>query len=149
MLLVSALLFTLGTAECAPVAKSFPAFFVGRAIQAVGGRGVITLGQVIFAGIVPPRQRPKYYSLVLAAWALRSVLGLLLVPVSVRLKLAADTPLLSKLGSVNWIGGFLFIGGLTTFLISISWAGVQFEWKSVKTVAPLVAGIVHIALAIL
>ncbi|AEO68289.1 uncharacterized protein THITE_2050087, partial [Thermothielavioides terrestris NRRL 8126] len=75
MLLVSALLFTLGTAECAPVAKSFPAFFVGRAIQAVGGRGVITLGQVIFAGIVPPRQRPKYYSLVLAAWALRSVLG--------------------------------------------------------------------------
>lgn len=33
------------------------------------------MGQVIFADIVPLRQRPKYFSIVLAAWSLGSVLG--------------------------------------------------------------------------
>ena len=33
------------------------------------------MGQVIFADIIPLRQRPKYFSIVLAAWALGTVLG--------------------------------------------------------------------------
>jgi MFS family permease len=50
-------------------------FFVGRAVQGIGGGGILSMNQVIFADIVPLRQRPKYYSIVLAAWALGSVLG--------------------------------------------------------------------------
>jgi multidrug resistance protein len=75
MLLASLVLFTLGTVLCAPVAKDFAVLFAGRSIQGIGGGGVITLGQVIFADLVPLRQRPKYFSLVLAAWALGCVLG--------------------------------------------------------------------------
>src|SRR5690348_7432912 len=75
MLMTSVLLFTLGTAVCAPIAKDFSIFFFGRAIQGLGGGGIITMGQVIFADVVPLRQRPKYFSIVLAAWALGSVLG--------------------------------------------------------------------------
>lgn len=75
MLIVSVLFFTFGTILCAPIAKNFPVFFAGRSIQGIGGGGIITMGQVIFADIVPLRQRPKYFSLVLAAWALGSVLG--------------------------------------------------------------------------
>jgi multidrug resistance protein len=74
-LFVSLLFFTLGTILCAPVAKNFAVLFAGRSIQGIGGGGVITMGQVIFADIVPLRQRPKYFSIVLAAWALGSVLG--------------------------------------------------------------------------
>lgn len=72
---MSVLFFTLGTVLCAPIAKDFTVFFVGRSVQGIGGGGIITMGQVIFADIVPLRQRPKYFSLVLAAWALGSVLG--------------------------------------------------------------------------
>jgi multidrug resistance protein len=75
LLLFSVFFFTLGTLICAPIAKDFTVFFVGRSIQGIGGGGVITMGQVIFADIVPLRQRPKYFSIVLAAWALGSVLG--------------------------------------------------------------------------
>ena len=75
MLIASVLCFTLGTILCAPIAKNFTVFFAGRSIQGIGGGGIITMGQVIFADIVPLRQRPKYFSLVLAAWALGSVLG--------------------------------------------------------------------------
>ena len=74
-LITSIVLFTLGTLLCAPVAKNFTVFFVGRSVQGIGGGGIITMGQVIFADIVPLRQRPKYFSIVLAAWALGSVLG--------------------------------------------------------------------------
>ena len=75
MLFASVLLFTLGTALCAPIAKGFAVFFAGRSVQGIGGGGIITMGQVIFADIVPLRQRPKYFAIVLAAWALGSVLG--------------------------------------------------------------------------
>ena len=73
--MASVLFFTMGKAVCAPIAKDFAVFFVGRAIQGIGGGGIIAMGQVIFADIVPLRQRPKYFSIVLAAWALGSVLG--------------------------------------------------------------------------
>ncbi|KAG7284877.1 hypothetical protein NEMBOFW57_009492 [Staphylotrichum longicolle] len=75
MLFVSVMFFTLGTLLCAPVARGFSVFFIGRSLQGIGGGGIITMGQVIFADIIPLRQRPKYFSFVLAAWALGSVFG--------------------------------------------------------------------------
>ena len=33
------------------------------------------MGQIIYADLVPLRQRPKYFALVLAAWALGTVIG--------------------------------------------------------------------------
>ncbi|KAL2174902.1 major facilitator superfamily domain-containing protein [Thermothelomyces heterothallicus CBS 202.75] len=175
MLFASICFFTLGTILCAPVARNFTVFFVGRSIQGIVGGGIITMGQVIFADIVPLRQRPKYFSLVLAAWALGSVLGpligglfvehaiwagcfyinfpfcgigLVLVPIYVKLT-TAKTSLGSKLGRVDWIGGFFFIGGLTSFLVGISWGGIQYEWKSVQSVTPIVAGVAGVVIAVI
>ncbi|KAK4233786.1 major facilitator superfamily domain-containing protein, partial [Achaetomium macrosporum] len=174
MLFASVILFSLGTVLCAPVAKDFTVFFVGRSVQGIGGGGIITMGQVIFADIVPLRQRPKYFSLVLAAWALGSVLGpligglfvehviwawcfyinfpfcaigIILVPIYVKLT-TTKTSLASKLRRVDWVGGFLFIGGLTSFLIGISWAGIQFEWKSAQAIAPMIVGVLAIVAAV-
>ncbi|KXX77101.1 putative MFS-type transporter YusP [Madurella mycetomatis] len=175
MLLVSVLFFTLGTVLCAPIAKDFTVFFVGRSVQGIGGGGIITMGQVIFADIVPLRQRPKYFSLVLAAWALGSVLGplvgglfvehatwswcfyinfpfcalgLVLIPIYVNLTTKRSS-LVSKLLRVDWVGGFLFIGGMTSFLVGISWAGIQFEWKSAQVIAPMVIGTMGVIFAII
>lgn len=75
LLLLAILFFTIGTLLCAPLADDFTVFLVGRCLQGIGGGGIITMGQVIFADIIPLRQRPKYFSIVLAAWALGSVLG--------------------------------------------------------------------------
>jgi MFS family permease len=75
MLMMSLFFFTLGTLLCAPIAKNFTVLLLGRSVQGIGGGGIITLGQVIFADIVPLRQRPKYFSIVLGAWAIGSVLG--------------------------------------------------------------------------
>lgn len=54
-----------------------------------------------------------------------------------------------KLLRVDWIGGFLFISSLTSFLMGISWAGVQFPWSSFRTITPIVAGAVGVLLSLL
>lgn len=167
MLLLSIFFFTLGTLLCAPLAHNFTVLLAGRCLQGIGGGGIITMGQVIFADIIPLRQRPKYFSIVLGAWAVGSVLGPLLggifvlhlswrwcfyinfpfcalgfvmVPIFVKLKTEQST-LSYKLKRVDWVGGFLFIGGMTSFLIGLSWAGIQFSWSSVQTLAPLFVGL--------
>jgi EmrB/QacA subfamily drug resistance transporter len=174
MLLFSLFFFTLGTLLCAPIAKNFTVLLLGRSIQGIGGGGIITLGQVIFADIIPLRQRPKYFSVVLGAWAIGSVLGPLigglfsvhaswqwcfyinfpfcaagfvLVPFFVKLS-PEKSPFFSKLARVDWIGGFLFVGGVTTTLIGLSWAGIQFAWDSVQTLVPIFIGLAVLAAAI-
>ncbi|KAF4844793.1 Efflux pump FUS6 [Colletotrichum siamense] len=129
------------------------------------------MGQMIFADIVPLRLRPKYFSFVLGAWALGSVLGplvgglfvqkatwkwcfyinlpfcalgFIMVPLFVRLS-TDKASFASKLLRVDGIGGLLFIGGMTSFLIGISWAGVQFPWSSAATIAPIIVGAVAVS----
>jgi MFS family permease len=71
--MLSVLFFSAGALLCA-LAKDFTVLFIGRSIQGIGGGGIITLGQVIFSDIVPLRQRPKYFSFVLGAWAIGMIL---------------------------------------------------------------------------
>lgn len=174
-LLITALVFfTAGSVICG-VACNIPVLLAGRCVQGVGGGGIITLVQVITADIIPLRQRPKFFSLVLAAWALGSVLGpfvgglfvqkatwkwvfwvnlpfcslgFIMVPLFV--KLVTDrTSLKSKFLRVDWLGGFLFTGGLTSFLIGLSFGGVQFPWASPRTFIPIMTGILGVTAALI
>ncbi len=65
----SLVFFTAGSIICAR-AGSFPVLLAGRCVKGIGGGGIITMGQVVFADIVPLRQRAKWFALVLVAWAL-------------------------------------------------------------------------------
>ncbi|KAF2729587.1 MFS general substrate transporter [Polyplosphaeria fusca] len=166
LLLVSLFFFTLGTILCA-VAQNFPVLLGGRSIQGIGGGGIITLSQVIFCDIVPLRQRPKYFSMVLGAWSIGSIigpviggvltehttwrwvfyinfpfcfLGFILAIFFVRLNAVSKLTLKEKLGKTDWIGALLFIGGATSFLVGLSWGGVQYPWDSAQTLAPILVG---------
>jgi hypothetical protein len=74
-------------------------------------------------------------------------LGFVMVPIFVKLP-APKSSFVSKLARVDWIGGFLFIGGTTSFLIGLSWAGVQFEWSSAQSLAPMFVGLNAVIAAI-
>ncbi|KAF2675367.1 putative MFS drug efflux pump [Microthyrium microscopicum] len=43
---------------------------------------------------------------------------------------------------VDFIGGFLLLGGLLLFMAAVQWGGYQYAWGSAHVVAPLVIGIV-------
>jgi MFS family permease len=74
LLLPSLLFFTIGSVVCA-VARNFEFLLAGRCVQGIGGGGIIVGAQIIFADIIPLRQRPKWFSFVLIAWAIGTVLG--------------------------------------------------------------------------
>ena len=165
--------FLIGSLVCA-VSHDFSTLLTGRAIQGVGGGGIITLSQVIYGDIVPLRQRPKYFSVILGAWAVGTMLGpavggafvqtvnwrwcfyLNLPFCGVALPLAfygihlhtERRRMREKLAMIDWIGGILLTSSLTLFLLGISLGGVQCDWDSWRTLLPLGAGISGVAVTI-
>ncbi|OLN95815.1 putative MFS-type transporter C1399.02-like protein 1 [Colletotrichum chlorophyti] len=162
---VSVASFALGTIFCC-VSHSIGLMLVGRSLQGVGGAGIIVLCLVIFTDIVPLRFRPKWYGLVLGAWALGNCVGpilggviaqntswrwifyimfpfcaagLVLVPWSVNIEPPAAA-FSERLRKMDWLGNALFVGSATLFLIAVSWGGLRYSWRSVGTLLPLFLG---------
>lgn len=69
LLQTSLVFFAAGSIICAQ-AGNFRVLLAGRTLKGIGGGGIITMGQVVFADIVPLRQRAKWFALVQVAWAL-------------------------------------------------------------------------------
>ncbi|EHY59287.1 MFS transporter L2 [Exophiala dermatitidis] len=166
-LLASIVTFTIGTILCA-AARTITVMLVGRCVQGIGGGGIIILSLVIFSDIVPLRSRPRYVGIIQGAWAIGTCIGpivggglatpslwrcvfylmfpfagigLVFVPLFVRLKpRKAAATWKEMFNRIDWLGGFLFISSATSFLIAVSWGGVQEPWGSWRTIVPLTIG---------
>lgn len=161
----SIVLFTIGSLV-ACLANNFPQILAGRTVQGIGGGGIISLTMVIFSDIIPLRQRPKYWTVVQATWALGTItgplvgglfaehttwrwvfyinfpfcgMGLLIVPLVVTLK-AKRGSWKQRFLRIDWVGAALFSAGLTGLFIGITWGGVQYPWGSFQTLLPLLLG---------
>ncbi|KAK3933999.1 major facilitator superfamily transporter [Diplogelasinospora grovesii] len=164
-LFASLSVFALGSLVCC-LANSIGVLLIGRSFQGVGGAGIIILSLIIYTDIVPLRFRPKWYGIVLGAWALGNCagpviggaiaqmttwrwvfyimfpfcgVGLLLIPWLVTLKPQTAT-MGEKLMRVDWLGSFSFISSATLFLIAVSWGGIQHQWRSASTLVPMCLG---------
>ncbi|KAI1077036.1 major facilitator superfamily transporter [Whalleya microplaca] len=172
-LIFSLVAFSAGTICCC-TAHSITAMLVGRSIQGVGGAGIHSLGLVIQTDIVPLRWRPKWYGVTLGAWAFGLSLGpiiggavvqrttwrwifylmfpfcgfgLVAVPYLLTLKPKTAT-VREKLGRIDWIGSIMFMGSATSFLMGVSWGGIQNPWDSAETLAPLIIGVLGLVMTI-
>ncbi|KAI3526978.1 major facilitator superfamily transporter, partial [Colletotrichum abscissum] len=165
ILIGSLVIFTTGTTLCC-VAESIGPLLGGRVVQGIGAGGMYVLSLVVFTDIVHLRYRPKYYGIIQLAWAVGSLVGpviggaiaehttwrwifyinfpicaysLIAVPVLLTLKPPTRT-FAEKLQLVDWLGGFLFIGSMVTFLVGLSWGGNDFPWRSAQTLVPVFIG---------
>ncbi|KAK7998931.1 DNA repair protein RAD50 [Apiospora marii] len=166
VLLVCTFLFLIGLILAA-VAQSFLLIFVGRAIQGVGGGGIILLNDIIVTDLVPMRDRGKYFGIIGGIWALGSVTGpviggalafkaswrwlfwinvpfaaiaLAAIPFCLRLSRPPGS-IAPKLKEFDWFGSFLFVGAATCFLMPLTWGGVQYPWAAWQTLFPLILGV--------
>ena len=125
---------------------------------------------VIFSDIIPLRQRPKYLSLIQIMWAFGTIAGpvvgglfaqhaswrwvfiinfpfcalsLVAVPLVVKLE-SRRSSIKEKFLRVDWFGGFVFVASFTSFLMGLTWGGVQFPWSSFRTLVPLLVGILGV-----
>ena len=77
LFIIALSIFIVGSATCG-LAPSMDGLIAGRAVEGLGGGGLIILAQATIADIIPPRQRGKYMGLMGSVFAVSTVVGPLL-----------------------------------------------------------------------
>ena len=154
MLLIAVALFVAGSVACA-LAPSMTALIVARALQGLGGGGLMALAQTIIADIVSPRERGRYTGYISAVFAASSVGGpvlggfltehldwSLIFWINLPLGLAAfamtwttlkKLPFQARKRQLDLPGAALMTGASVALLLALSWGGRRFDWISPQT----------------
>jgi EmrB/QacA subfamily drug resistance transporter len=167
MLLVGISTFILGSLLCA-LAPSLTLLALARALQGMGGGGLIALAQTIIADLVTARERGRvqtYFSIVFVAASIGGpVLGgvfaeylhwSMIFWINLPLGAAAFFMTYFKLARlpqrshphrVDVAGALLLVGASVASLLALSWGGVRYPWSSAPILAMLAAAIAGWAL---
>ena len=158
-------LFMLGSALCG-AAQSLPMLIAFRAIQGLGGGGLIVLAQASIGDVVSPRERGRYQGLFGAVFGVSSVLGPLLGGVFVEslswrwifyVNLPVGAVAFAVLGAtlpasaprarpaIDYLGAALLAGALGGIVLITSLGGNTWGWGSAQVLAVGAAVIVLLA----
>lgn len=170
--LVAVGLFTVASAA-AGFAQTFPELVAARAVQGLGGGGLMILSQAIIADIVPAKERGKYMGPMGALFGVSAVIGPLLggwltegpgwrwtfwvnVPVGIAAIIVAWFTL--KLPShrsrrpVDWFGILFMMLGTSGIVLLTSWQSLgndSYDWSSPQLLGLAGGTVAAVALFIL
>ncbi len=145
------IVFMAGSAYCA-LAPSMLALILARALQGLGGGGLITLAQTIVADVVSPRERGRYAGYFAGVWAAAALLGPTIggiltqyygwswifwinLPFGLAALLIADRalrklPIDHHRSPIDYASIALLSGATVAFLLVLSLGGNRFAWTS-------------------
>lgn len=159
---IAIVIFLISSALCG-MAQNMPQLIGFRALQGLGGGGLMVLSMAIVGDIVPPRDRGRYQGLFGAVFGATSVLGPLLgglftehlswrwvfyvnLPIGVvALVVIATTlhiPVRSAKHTIDYLGTFLIAAVATCLVLVASLGGTTWAWDSAQIIGLAVLGVV-------
>ena len=169
MLLTAVAVFSAASVACA-LAPNLLALIIARAVQGLGGGGLISLSQTIIADLVSPRERGRYQAQIAGVFAASSIAGPVLgglfaqyldwtlifwinLPIGVAALLITerrlrDLPRHERRHAMDYLGAALMAVASLLLLLALGWGGVRYPWGSPLILALFAGAVAFVALFI-
>ncbi len=166
LLLPSLALFIAASMLCG-FAQSLPQLIGARALQGLGGAGLMSMAQAAVADVVAPRERGRYQGYMASMWGVASIAGPVVggwatdhlswrwvfwanLPLGLAAMWLCSRALLTiqkerQPARIDALGAALLAAGVTALLLTLSWGGVEFPWLSAPVLGAAVLGALLLA----
>ncbi len=164
-LLIAAITIFVAGSIVGALAPDMTTLIIARAIQGLGGGGLMILSQAAIADVIPARDRGKYMGIMGAVFAVSSVAGPLLggwftegpgwrwafwinLPlgalalVATIVLLNIPRPVLAVRPKLDYLGMVLISLATTAIVLTVTWGGTQYEWTSPTILALSAAALI-------
>ena len=159
-------LFLIGSALCG-LAQSMPQLIAFRAVQGLGGGGLIVVSMAVVGDLVAPRDRGRYQGLFGGVFGVSVVAGPLLggffvdnlswrwifyinLPLgAVALAVIANafrSRQVTTRHRIDWLGTIVLAAGLSGVILYTSLGGTSYAWDAPGMLAAIVGGVALLAL---
>ena len=151
LLLPAIVIFVVTSVMCG-FAQSLWQLILGRALQGLGGAGLMSMAQAAIADVVSPRERGRYQAYMTGSWVVASVAGPMIggwatdvlswrwifwanLPIGIGAYLLSSNALRMlkvqrRQVKIDTLGSVFMSIGTTAFLLVLSWGGSNYAWTS-------------------
>ena len=156
MIIVSMALFLIGSVLCA-ISPNILTLILARALQGIGGGGLLPLVQTVISDVVTPRERGQYQAYFSSVWVTAGICGPVLgglfaehlhwsvifwinlplgaLSLALLLPRMGKIPVFHRKRKVDWLGGILLMASAVIVMLVLTWGGNRFAWASPEIVA--------------
>jgi EmrB/QacA subfamily drug resistance transporter len=163
---ITIIVFLVGSMLCG-LAQDMPQLIAFRAVQGIGGGGLMAIAFAVMGDVIPARERGRYQGYMAGVFGTSSVAGPLLggwitdslswrwifyinLPIGIAAlvvtSLALKMPVVKRNHRIDYLGASAIVAATTSLLLYLNWAGEHFGWSHPSALA-FVAAFVLLTIA--